>query len=139
MAFLSCLPMSLFAQEYNQEELDCLAQNIYFEARNQETIGMVAVGEVTLNRVASSKYPNTICEVVWEPKQFSWTHDGKSDKMKNKKARQKAYLIAYAVLHIDYNLTNGATHYHAIYVDPFWADENYRITQVEDHVFYRYD
>jgi len=71
----------------------CLALNIYHEARNQPVAGQIAVSEVVLNRVADSKYPNTICEVVYQAKykkgsnlpirnqcQFSWYCDGKSDK-----------------------------------------------------------
>ena len=42
----------------------CLAKNIYFEARNQSTAGQIAVSHVVMNRVKSSRYPNTICEVV---------------------------------------------------------------------------
>ena len=64
--------------------LVCLALNIYFEARNQPTSGQIAVAEVTLNRVASRNYPNTVCGVVKQSNKngcaFSWYCDGKSDK-----------------------------------------------------------
>ena len=48
-----------------KEELYCLATNIYFESRNQPQVGRVAVGQVTMNRVNSPKFPNTVCEVVY--------------------------------------------------------------------------
>ena len=50
----------------------CLATNIYFEARSEDRVGQYAVAEVTLNRVASPDYPDDVCEVVWQDKQFSW-------------------------------------------------------------------
>jgi len=58
------------------KEIKCLADNIYFEARNESVKGQVAVASVTKNRVKSKHYPNTICKVVWEHRQFSWTLDG---------------------------------------------------------------
>jgi spore germination cell wall hydrolase CwlJ-like protein len=57
----------------------CLALNMFFEARNESLIGQVMVAEVTLNRVANARFPDTVCEVVWQDRQFSWTHDGKTD------------------------------------------------------------
>jgi len=77
--------------EIDANEQHCLAQNIYFEAGNQSLDGMAAVADVTLNRVKSSRYPDTICEVVKQGLkhsngamkrnmcQFSWYCDGKSD------------------------------------------------------------
>ena len=55
--------------DYNEHLQDvgqakCLADNMYFEARNQGTAGIIAVSNVVLNRVKSKDYPNTICEVV---------------------------------------------------------------------------
>ena len=75
--------------------LMCLALNTYHEAKNQSMIGQVATAQVVMNRVADSRYPNTVCEVVKQgPKykgsdvpvrhkcQFSWFCDGKSDEPK---------------------------------------------------------
>jgi len=79
------------ALESSQEEVRCLAENIYWEARNQEEEGRIAVAQVTLNRVSDSRFPNTICGVVKQTKyypsgridlhscQFSWYCDGKPD------------------------------------------------------------
>ena len=57
------------------DEKVCLACNLYFEARGEEKTGIVAVAMVTLNRVNSFEYPNSICKVVWQKWQFSWTRD----------------------------------------------------------------
>jgi spore germination cell wall hydrolase CwlJ-like protein len=65
-------------------ELDCLARNIYFEARGEPLVGQIAVAAVTINRVRSERFPNTICSVVWQHWQtasgviicqFSWVCD----------------------------------------------------------------
>ena len=117
----------------------CLAMNIYHEARDQDLDGQMAVAEVTLNRVASSRYPDNICDVVWQNKQFSWTHDGKSDKMYEENARHLAIGLArlYISGKLESHLTFGATHYHASYVDPHWSD-HYDITaEIGTHIFYK--
>jgi len=51
----------------------CLALNVYFEARNQDTDGQILVAEVTMNRVADDRFPDEVCAVVWQNKAFSWT------------------------------------------------------------------
>lgn len=85
---------------YTQEDLAVLAKNLYFEERSKKAsdIEIAQIGYVVLNRVKSSKYPNSITDVIWQYKQFSWTHDGKSDKMFNSKARERSYKIARSVL-----------------------------------------
>jgi spore germination cell wall hydrolase CwlJ-like protein len=117
-------------------------------------VGQIAVAEVVMNRVADSRYPNTICEVVKQgPKykgsdvpvrhrcQFSWYCDGKSDIPKNEKAWKKAQDYAYLVLYnrITIDVTEGATHYHATYVKPSWAKTKTRTTRIESHIFYRWE
>ena len=84
--------------------------------------------------MASEHYPNTICEVVWQSKQFSWTDDEISDEPKNRKAFVKAawlYLISGMM-----DKTQGATHYYAHNkVDPFWAKEMKVTTVIGNHTF----
>ena len=132
----------------------CLALNTYHEAKNQSMVGQIAVAEVVMNRVADSRYPNTICEVVKQgPKykgsdvpvrhrcQFSWYCDGKSDIPKNEKAWKKAQDYAYLVIYnrITIDVTEGATHYHETYVKPSWAKTKTRTTRIESHIFYRWE
>ena len=50
----------------NKEELDCMASNIYFEASTQSRVGKIAVAQVTMNRVRSPEFPNSVCEVVYQ-------------------------------------------------------------------------
>ena len=91
-----------------REQLYCGAQNIYHESRGESNLGQIAVAQVVRNRVESQKYPNTICEVVWQPKQFSWTHDGRSDEPKDRKAFVKAVWL-HLVANIKNDITDGAT------------------------------
>lgn len=140
------------AEEFVQpKQLECLAMNIYHEARNQPIEGQTAVAYVTLNRVMSNKYPDSICEVVWQRNwsnkynkwvaQFSWTLDGKPDTAYNIEAWMHALDIA-ALVYINYGKdgrdpTKGATHYHANYVNPSWSKHLVKTSIIEDHIFYK--
>ena len=135
--------------------LVCLALNTYHEAKNQSMIGQVATAQVVMNRVADSRYPNTVCEVVKQgPKykgsdvpvrhkcQFSWFCDGKSDEPKRDskewfKAQDYARIVLSGRIALD--VTEGATHYHATYVRPSWAKTKTRTTRIESHIFYRWE
>jgi spore germination cell wall hydrolase CwlJ-like protein len=140
----------------NQRELDCMASNMYFEARNQNSdLAMVAVGYTVLNRVASNKYPNDVCKVVYQGKrlsngayarnkcQFSWVCDGASDRPNTKhpverKAWNKAQKLAMQVLQKRVaNPIGNATMYHATYVKPYWVSAFKRVRRIEKHIFYR--
>ena len=83
-------------EDYQDDDRISLACNIYWEARNQSTEGMIAVASVTLHRVLDKRFPNTIAKVVWQKHQFSWTLDGKSDRpMKNEQlVWNKAWAIS---------------------------------------------
>lgn len=128
-----------------EEDRYCLQQNVYFEARNQSLAGQVAVAWVTLNRVEAERYPNSICRVVWQDRQFSWTHDGLPDRPSRNVVEQRAWedagLIADVVL-LDWargrvSPVERATHYHADYVSPYWARSYTQVAVVDNHIFYQ--
>jgi len=136
------------------EALVCLALNVYHEARDQPFIGQVAVAQVVMNRVYDDRYPDTVCEVVkqgptysWKPDfpvrhrcQFSWYCDGKSDKVHNEEAWQQAVMIAHGVYYGNLDdFVEGATHYHASYVLPEWAETKTQVVQIGEHIFYRWE
>lgn len=142
------------------QEVMCLADNIYHEARGQGTAGQLAVAAVTMNRVNDERFPNTVCEVVkqgphrpsWKGTgeqvpvrhrcQFSWYCDGKSDDPQDMTSYQSIYDLSYEFVYgnIDLiDLTDGATHYHADYVKPDWARTKTRTVKIENHIFYRWD
>jgi N-acetylmuramoyl-L-alanine amidase len=117
----------------------CLALNIYFEARSEPLLGQYAVAEVTLNRVASPDFPDTICEVVWERRQFSWTHDGKSDKPKNKDAWATALEVSTTMLDLTMEIEivgPDVLFYHSTSVNPYWAASFDERMAIGTHKFY---
>jgi spore germination cell wall hydrolase CwlJ-like protein len=155
------------ADTVSEDEIHCMAKNIYFEAKSQLVAGQYAVADVVINRVLDTRYPNTVCEVVydgpikesWKTRkdttlsdderifypvrnrcQFSWYCDGKSDKIRDEDAWHLAYDIAQSIM-IHGNMrgiTEGATHYHADYVSPAWARKITLVGSIGDHIFYRW-
>jgi len=143
--------------DFAHEETECLATNIYFEARGESYEGQKAVAFVTLNRVDSNKFPNDICSVVYQAKhsdwwaehkdrlvpirnkcQFSWYCDGKSDRIRNSSDYQRLYTLAAEVItgrHEDN--TEGALWYHANYVRPDWRLTYAKTVDIDDHIFYK--
>jgi len=119
--------------------LECLALVIYFEARSEPVAGQIAVAEVVYNRMVDHRFPDTLCDVVYQRKQFSWTHDGKSDVPKNKKKYNKIYALAKEIQKGDMFEGHGATHYHADYVAPYWRKDLTLIKKVGKHMFYRWE
>ncbi|MES9993977.1 MAG: cell wall hydrolase [Candidatus Thiodiazotropha sp.] len=135
-------------QEQNSEgsspEIECLARNIYFEARSEPEQGQRAVGHVVMNRVAATTYPDSICAVVKQGGekrrnrcQFSWWCDGRSDQPVNKKAWQRSLALAKAIYHGESkDPTDGALWYHAEYVKPLWSSALVPGKKIGMHLFY---
>jgi spore germination cell wall hydrolase CwlJ-like protein len=124
----------------------CLALNMFFEARNESLASQAMIAEVTLNRVKHDLYPNTVCDVVWQRKQFSWTHDGKHDdptrmSYLDKESWKTIKLAAELILSDPekYLPKTGATHYHAYYVQPYWTSSMKYLGKVDSHLFYKLD
>ena len=119
---------------------ECLALNIYHEARGERVEGQIAVAQVTINRVDHDEWPSTICEVVYEPKQFSWTHLVKQQTPQDNRAWRKARVIARDVMigNVE-DPTNGAVFYHANYVNPDWAEYMDLSKVIGNHLFYTWD
>ncbi len=127
-----------------ERELYCLSEAIYYEARSESIEGQIAVAEVIMNRVDSSRYPDTVCEVVSQGEsrrnscQFSYKCDGEPERMIDKKAAKRAHDVAILLMKGERrHITLEATHYHATYVKPYWAKSLTRTTQHGTHVFYR--
>ena len=138
------------------KQRECLAKNIYFEARNEPFAGQFAVAMVTLNRVNDKQFPNSICDVVYQglhyasghPKrdrcQFSWYCDGRDDTVKNKRAYKQSDKIAFLAIE-SYNaiktkgldITEGARYYHTYEVNPRWSKTFPKVGRIGDHIFYK--
>ncbi|MEW8028161.1 MAG: cell wall hydrolase [Candidatus Thiodiazotropha sp.] len=126
------------------KEIECLARNIYFEARSESEQGQLAVGHVVMNRVAHKRYPNSVCAVVKQGGerrrhrcQFSWWCDGRSDQPTNKKAWHRSQELAKAIYRgRSEDPTNGALWYHAEYVNPEWSTALVLGKKIGQHLFY---
>lgn len=126
------------------QQIECLALNIYWEAKSEPLIGQIAVAAVTLNRVNHPGFPRTICGVVQQGDEhrrhqchFSWWCDGKDDTPRERDAWRHALALAAAAVFTGVpDPTRGALWYHADYVRPNWADEKEEVARIGAHIFY---
>lgn len=124
--------------------ITCLALNVFKEARGEPVQGQHAVALVTLNRVYRAGLTKDICEVVFEPKQFSWTITDTRDgvllpgKHPDRTSREwkRAEQSAREALYMQ-DFTGGATHYHGVKVKPYWRKSMERVGRWGNHYFYR--
>jgi len=136
-------------------QLECLARNIYFEARGEGEEGMIAVAYTTLNRVMSDLYPSSICGVVYQGQrapdgqiiknkcQFSWVCDGKIKEVSNLNhfdlAKRIANDVAYSYSR-ENDPTKGSLYYHAVKLnskEPFKKMKVEKTVTIGNHVFYK--
>lgn len=117
-------------------DVECLAKNIYHEARGEGLAGKVAVAQVTVNRVKSGRFQNTICAVVYAPSQFSWTLDRRK-RVRDKQAWQASVSIARAVLTQAVRLPEfNALYFHTPQVNPRWNRHKIQVARIGNHIFY---
>ncbi|WP_228461569.1 cell wall hydrolase [Paracoccus liaowanqingii] len=122
---------------YSGADLECMAEALYHEARGEGRQGQAAVAEVILNRVDSGAFPGTVCGVINQPSQFSYTIGG-AKPIRNKGAYLRARDIAQAALSgAPRALTGGATYFHTPAVRPAWSHRFQRTVQIGRHIFYR--
>jgi len=145
---------SLFTDE---QEAKCLAMALYHEARGEAKLGQIAVAQVILNRVKSTKYPDSICGVVYENAemfnrcQFSFACDKISDEPGDAEAWARMQQLTEDVLctpactyhpHRDPALARlpdslrKASHYHTVRVRPSWSRRIDRAGRIGAHIFY---
>jgi spore germination cell wall hydrolase CwlJ-like protein len=115
-------------------ETVCLAKNIYHEARGESILGKLAVAKVTLNRVASGKFRETICKVVYQRGQFSWT-ESKYKPILDKNAWAESLHIAKLLMLNPELSKTQAMYYHNTKVKPNWRQLE-RVDKIGNHVFY---
>jgi spore germination cell wall hydrolase CwlJ-like protein len=134
-------------REAELQDLTCLARNVYFEARGEPEAGQYAVAEVTMNRRASSSYPDTVCAVVHEKRwdairgryvgAFSWTEFDVLPEPRGEEW-ERAWQIAEDVYYRrEPPRMQGVLHFHAQHVRPAWAKERKLAARIGRHVFYR--
>ncbi len=140
--------MAMSTQELNRR---CMTANIFFEARGESDAGKKAVAEVTVNRALSEKYPEGICNVVFQRKQFSWTHQqnwstinkvlvGKvSDlNLRDSAMYRKSERIAmhYTTKPFPVLLNRNSLFYHHKKIKPVWSHNLKKTSTIGNHVFY---
>lgn len=137
--------MAVDARE--RRNLNCLALNVYFEARGEPEAGQYAVAEVTMNRVASPLYPDTVCEVVYQKNwdwlrkryvsAFSWT-EFREVPTPSGKEWERAQAIAQDVYYQRRApKLAGVLHYHADHIAPSWSFEMTPVAAIGNHRFYK--
>ncbi|WP_374405154.1 cell wall hydrolase [Pelagerythrobacter sp.] len=125
--------------------LQCLASAVYYEAASEAIGGQRAVAQVVLNRVAHPSYPNSVCGVVYQGSerttgcQFTFTCDGSLARQPMKAAWDRAMGVARRALAGEtYAPVGLATHYHTIWINPYWAPSLDTVGVIGAHRFYRW-
>lgn len=126
--------------DISDKDIRWLALNIYHEARGESITGMFAVGIVTLNRVESPLYPNTIESVVKQRNQFSWYRPGRSDDIWDGTSWEVSKSVAQILLtkedlRIKKRL-GDAMYYHSTAVHPIWSKKKRLVAKIDNHIFY---
>lgn len=128
------------------ENFKCLAEALYFEARGESVKGQFAVAEVILNRVESSRFPDSLCGVIRQGTgrkyqcQFTYTCDGQKEVIREKRAYERVSKVARAAIDgVSVSLTAGATHYHTKAVRPKWSRVFKETARIGVHIFYRHN
>jgi spore germination cell wall hydrolase CwlJ-like protein len=131
--------------QMRQQQLDCLARNIYHEAGSEPFEGKVAVAQVTINRTESGNFPSDICKVVYQKNvvyekvmcQFSWYCEGPSAmKPMNGPIYTESMEVAKKVLLEGFRLPDlkNALYFHGDYIQPGWNKKP--VAKIGRHVFY---
>jgi spore germination cell wall hydrolase CwlJ-like protein len=117
----------------NAQDLECLSRNIHYEAGGESFLGKLAVGVVTLNRQKLNN--RSICEIVYEPYQFSWTLNPNN----NTSLFSEDVYLAVKLLNtniITLNNLDGALYFHNNNVKPFWSKSKRKVITIGNHTFY---
>jgi spore germination cell wall hydrolase CwlJ-like protein len=123
--------------------VDCLTAAIYYEAASESVQGRRAVAQVVLNRLAMPRFPKTVCGVVFQGAelatgcQFTFTCDGSLRRKPSKSGWNEAREIALAALSGFVEPSVGAaTHYHTVWVAPYWSGDMVKVANIGAHIFY---
>ncbi len=132
------------------EQWSCLSEALYFEARGETVKGQFAVAEVIMNRVKSSRFPETLCGVINQGTasgrkyqcQFTYNCDGYKNVIAEHQAYERVSKVARAIIDQAEGsgaLTGGATHYHTSAVSPAWSRIYKNTARIGVHLFYRHN
>lgn len=122
-------------------DLNCLALNIYHESRGEPLLGQLAIAFTVKERVKSPRWKNDVCGVVYSYKQWSWTKDHIPDYVLDRRAFDKALVVADLALKGEIaNPVKGANHVYSTKVfkgskKPWWAKDMKIIKRIANQVF----
>lgn len=150
LSFLVLLPATSQQQTISIEtvvsqdigkQILCMAKNIYYEAASEPWEGKLAVAQVTMNRANSSKFPSTVCEVVYQKTgstyQFSWVGENVGP-IRSKYAWEECLIVAKKALtekHLhDTIYRTKSMYYHNTSVNPAWKLKY--VAKIGNHLFY---
>ncbi len=143
LEFVAALAIG-YGQPINTEEASCMAEAVWFEARDQPIAGQVYVAQVIMNRVGSTGYPNTVCEVVNQPYQFSYTLESEEWRLNKLRkankidelAKKLAAVISLQAISGGFSDLHFAQHYYnPSKASPRWASSFDEHLKVGDHKF----
>lgn len=132
----------------NNNEYRCAVRNLYHEGRGEGLVGQAFIVKSVLNRVRDTKHPHSICKVIYQRMQFSWTHQIPKNKQQvpNKTTSEKELLkqleaLSTVVILLDrvgIDFTDNSKYYHSTRVKPKWDySKLVKIKVVGNHVFYK--
>ena len=144
------LTLQASAEQYSNEDMHCLYLNVYHEARGEPIEGQLAVAHVTLNRVKSSRFPDTICKVVKQGKykngqpvkdkcQFHWWCDGRGDKVHNQrdwKSVKTNVDTAVKWYKVGEDFSKAALFYHTKNMTTRWSRKFTKVATIGKHAFF---
>lgn len=125
---------------HSDADIFCMAKNIYHEAGAEPELGKYAVAQVTINRMKNPLFPKHLCDVVFEPQQFSWANDSEThwtrpagpDWEESKKVARDVIVGGKRVQGMD-----KALFFHEKSISPIWANAKRKVVQIGSHIFYR--
>ena len=137
LAWLATQPQAETVPSY-ESEVVCVAKAIYHEARGEPLAGQIRVGRVVINRMRDRRWPESACEVVYQPYQFEWTRN--EPEIKEEDAFARSIYLASAVYNMvlmaDYKPKRPALYFfNPEKVQPIWARDLHHVTHIGGHLF----
>ena len=124
------------ALEVPTSQENCLALNVYYEAGVEHHIGKLAIANVTINRLNTGRWGDSLCDVVYAASQFSWTAAEKLPKPTGPSWAESRKAARHAIEGKRIESLGKALYYHASYVKPYWRKQTAKIQQIGRHIFY---
>lgn len=116
----------------------CLALVMYHEARGEPTRGEMQVGHVVMARVKDKRYPDNVCDVVFQDSQFEFVEVLNDYTPYDRRSWRKSYALAKLIYNGVVVDNINANHYHNMTIKPEWTNEMEMVLAYNEHVFYRY-